>query len=426
MAVAAVCVAQTLIAQIEVPTECCLQVYDFKASIKNSNIGQKYDKKCGIGYCYKLLENNTLGGYLVTTCSACCEQGGSRGWLYLYRQNDKAKRLFRVHDVFLSADQFFAKLVDCSEPVSKFAAGTADAEGLLGFYALGRELDTFFTHDDDTVIDVGNKAFLATGYGKSVTQSIYDPVLCKSFTCSVLDSLSGSIVGLLELGSVCGNAPYEVLCTGALTGETTDGWSFANPYGANAVATGTWSIKRNTKLAGCDLLTIQKSILAKLRGYTLLLNDPVNIAPLATATSSGGGTGNYGPTRANNGLVETDEPCGTWGWIEASNVPGGRWIQYEWPSPVSVYNMHMDTQSGTTTNHCGNVGRTLGYAEVQWWNGSGWITDGIVTNQLDDWDYTFTLPVTTTRVRLFNIYATNLLGQSSNPIVFEWEVFTRD
>jgi hypothetical protein len=82
----------------------------------------------------------------------------------------------------------------------------------------------------------------------------------------------------------------------------------------------------------------------------------------------------------------------------------------------------MDTQSATTSDSCGNLGRTLGGAEVQWWNGSTWVTDGTISAKADDWTYTFTSPVTTTQVRLYAIYCTNTLGQTTNPIVYEWQV----
>jgi hypothetical protein len=267
MAAAAMFIAGSM-AAATVPTECtCLQVYDFKASIKNSMIGQKYDKKCGIGYCYKYIQSNTLGGYLVTACSDCCQQGpDGYGRLYLTRSSDKAKRLFRVDEVSLSADQFWTKLVDCE--TGMFPAGSADAEGVLGFIALDNELNTFFTDDDDPVIDVGNKAFLATGFGKAITKSIYDPYMCQSYTCSVLDNLSGSIVGLMGLGTVCNNFPYEVLCTGISDQE---GWAFSNKYGFNAVVTGTWSIKRTTDRkilsSDCNSKEVENNIIEKYPNY---------------------------------------------------------------------------------------------------------------------------------------------------------------
>ena len=52
------------------------------------------------------------------------------------------------------------------------------------------------------------------------------------------------------------------------------------------------------------------------------------------------------------------------------------------------------------------------------------MTDGTVSGKLDDWDYTFTQQVTTTRVRLYDVYATNTMGQTSNPMAFEWYTYT--
>ncbi len=146
-----------------------------------------------------------------------------------------------------------------------------------------------------------------------------------------------------------------------------------------------------------------------------------NVALLATATSSGGGVTTYGPADMNDGKGES-QLCTSFEWTTASNTPGTAWIQYTWSSAHKITSMHMDTQSATVTDSCGNLGRTLGAATVQWWNGTAWVTDGTVSGKLDDWDYTFTSPVTTTQVRLYAIYCTNTQGQTSNPIVYEWQV----
>ncbi len=148
-----------------------------------------------------------------------------------------------------------------------------------------------------------------------------------------------------------------------------------------------------------------------------------NLAPTATATISGGGSvAPYLPSDANDNVLETGN-CNAWAWITAGNTPGTDWIQYTWSSAHTFTSMHMDTLSGTTTNACNAIGRTLGAATVQWWNGSSWVTDGQVTGQLNDWNYTFTTPVTTSQVRLYAVYCTNTQGQTSNPVVFEWQVF---
>ena len=132
----------------------------------------------------------------------------------------------------------------------------------------------------------------------------------------------------------------------------------------------------------------------------------------------------YTPSDANDGVTEAAN-CNAWAWIQAGNAPGGnRWITYLWPTAQTIAKIHMDTSSATVTDSCGNLGRTLGAAQVQWWNGAAWVTDGTVSGKLDDWDYTFTQQVTTTRVRLYDVYATNTMGQTSNPMAFEWYTYT--
>jgi hypothetical protein len=75
------------------------------------------------------------------------------------------------------------------------------------------------------------------------------------------------------------------------------------------------------------------------------------------------------------------------------------------------------------TSTCGNTGRTFGGATIQWWDGSSWMTDGMVGSMTDDWDYTIAKPVTTTRLRLYDVYASGPGGLAYNPVIFEWQVF---
>lgn len=238
---------------------CCQQVYDFKASIKNSNVGTKFDKACNRYYCYKAVENNTLVGYLVVSCSECCGQGlQGGGVLYVYRQGDKNKRLFKV-PASLAADAFVAKLNGCK--LNSLPVGSTDAEGLLVVMGDG-ELASFFNDP----LDTGNTFLAATGFGKAVTTSTILPGDCVPTTCTTLDSLSGSIVEVLEYShSPCGT-PYEILCTGADMLGNYKGPEFQGP---NAVTTGTWSIRRNTdkNIVACDGSIVEGNILRKLKGY---------------------------------------------------------------------------------------------------------------------------------------------------------------
>jgi hypothetical protein len=149
----------------------------------------------------------------------------------------------------------------------------------------------------------------------------------------------------------------------------------------------------------------------------------MNIAPNGTITiSSGGNSGNYVPAKANNNVSE-QQNCNEWAWITASNQPNsGAWIQVTWQQTHTVVSMNMDTLSGTKNNGCNAMGRTLGAATVQYWSNNQWVTDGTVSAQLDDWSYTFKNPVSTTQVRLMDLYCTNNMGQTSNPVAFEWQV----
>jgi len=147
-----------------------------------------------------------------------------------------------------------------------------------------------------------------------------------------------------------------------------------------------------------------------------------NIAPTGTVTISGGGSsGNYVPAKANDGISEAQN-CNLFAWITANTSPGGAWIQVQWGATHTVTQVKMDTL-GAAVNACSANGRTLGYAEVQYYANNAWVTDGTVSGQLNDWTYNFAQPRVTDRVRLYNVYATNQVGQQSNPVVFEMEVW---
>ncbi|MBL8603385.1 MAG: hypothetical protein JNK72_15780 [Myxococcales bacterium] len=145
----------------------------------------------------------------------------------------------------------------------------------------------------------------------------------------------------------------------------------------------------------------------------------LNVAPAATASVNHTVWGNpWAPYQANNGTFEPAS-CGVWAWMLAGTVPNGQYIQYNWSTPRRISTIFVDTQS-TCTSGCSGVGRTLGGAQIQWWNGSTWINAGAVNGQSNDWSFTFPAPVTTTAIRLFNVYTQPGCGQNSNPMIFEW------
>ena len=149
--------------------------------------------------------------------------------------------------------------------------------------------------------------------------------------------------------------------------------------------------------------------------------ETVNIAPLAMASSSGGGDPYYGfgPENMNDGKGGSD--C-TMHWVETGTILDD-WIALTWNTPVRVHKMAIDTKGCGV--ECGyNAGRNLGAGAIQWWNGSAWITDGAVANKEEEWSWTFSTPIETTALRVYGIAtAPACEGQQSNPVIYEWYVY---
>jgi hypothetical protein len=205
-------------------------------------------------------------------------------------------------------------------------------------------------------------------------------------------------------GYACDAGACDLVCTGGLTKcNTVD----AGAQCKNTVTDGEHCGMCNKACTGGQVCI-----------NSVCQNAPVtNIGPQATATSSGGGSGTYGPTAANNGTKQATS-CTYFCWVTAGGAPGTAWLQYTWSQTRTVVSINVDTNS-TGTDSCGNSGRVLAGAQVQYWNGSAWVTDGTVSAQTNDWSYTFTQPRQTTQIRLYGMYATG--GQATNPIVFELE-----
>jgi len=96
-------------------------------------------------------------------------------------------------------------------------------------------------------------------------------------------------------------------------------------------------------------------------------------------------------------------------------------VQLQWPSNRTITSLFVDTRNAVNTNTCGENGRTLGAAVIQWWNGAAWVTDGSVSGKQNDWGYTFSSPVTTTRIRLYDVYVT-ATNSPWNPVIYEIQV----
>lgn len=142
-----------------------------------------------------------------------------------------------------------------------------------------------------------------------------------------------------------------------------------------------------------------------------------NVAPSASPSSSGGGSGDYGPAVMNDGQLESS--CG-FCWIETGTfLGGGAYLRYDWSAAQMIHSIWIDTENASSNNCLFAAERTLAGGDIQWWNGSSWVTDGTVTGRTDDWSYTFSAPVTTTALRIYRAHS----SPSENAVVFEWEVY---
>jgi hypothetical protein len=143
-----------------------------------------------------------------------------------------------------------------------------------------------------------------------------------------------------------------------------------------------------------------------------------------SASSSGGGSGGSGPPQMIDGNLEAQ--CVNSGvrahWISAGDTPGGEWARLDFAQPVQVGRIWIDT-TALSGGCVYSSGRTCAGGDVQYWNGSSWVTVGTVSSQTNDWTYSLPSPVTTTRLRIYNIVATSATGQQSNPVIFEWRVY---
>jgi hypothetical protein len=134
---------------------------------------------------------------------------------------------------------------------------------------------------------------------------------------------------------------------------------------------------------------------------------------LATPTASEGGLPPYGPSNLNDGLGEANGCATDFSWVTAQSTPGTAYFEYDWPSPVTVYRMHIDTVDAV----CNEAGRNLAGATIQTWNGTSWDTQGSVSGESSDWDFVLPRPAQTTRLRLYAVYAS-----SYSPGIYEWTV----
>ncbi len=151
-----------------------------------------------------------------------------------------------------------------------------------------------------------------------------------------------------------------------------------------------------------------------------------NIAPLAKAAGSLGttpytGYSPYNVQRWNDGNLFGQN---AFVWCNGLGY-GGNWMEYTWPSPVTIGGFAIWQFRPTGTR------QLIGSTDMQYWSGSSWVSIGGY-HAIKENIYTVGQPyykelpqsVTTTKFRLVDLigYAWPS-GQVSNPSLSEWQVF---
>ena len=145
----------------------------------------------------------------------------------------------------------------------------------------------------------------------------------------------------------------------------------------------------------------------------------VNRALTAIASSSGGGTNNFGPDKMNDGIGEM--PCSTNHWINNSSTSSG-WIELDWPSPVTIASIYIETPNVDGSPCTTVAGRNIQSAVIEWWNGANWVTLKSLSGLTNDIKTDFP-GVTTNKLRLSSVLSGP--GTNGNSIIYEWHVYSQ-
>jgi len=158
-----------------------------------------------------------------------------------------------------------------------------------------------------------------------------------------------------------------------------------------------------------------------------------NIAPCGTASSSGGGTDEFGQEKMNDNIEK--DAC-SYHWIRTRNEIGQKnqgWIRFDWTNNVIISRMVIQTTD--CNESCGedsedplfiDPGRNIGSGMVQYLDEDEitWITDGEFYDEIGDVEYLFAKSITTKAIRIKKIAPNPFCkGQQSNPVIFEWQVY---
>jgi hypothetical protein len=154
----------------------------------------------------------------------------------------------------------------------------------------------------------------------------------------------------------------------------------------------------------------------------------MNLALMATPSFSGGGTiAPYTVAEVNNGIGKSQ--CGRDSWVFNTAIASGAYWELDWPAPVTIGSFYVESPllEGTAgVWQCMEIpGRNIESADVQYWNGSTWVTVTSFSGKSGDIQIDIVPAVTTTKLRLYNVTSgTGCIGMCfANSIMFEWHVF---
>lgn len=254
--------------------------YDYKATIKNVNLKSTTVRINGVStrVYVKFIQSTSLYGYLVTDCDDCnTQQGTGYGYLVVANKSGTGAKVPKILPADLLVKVWNPKVnaTTTFEAEGYLFAGKGKADwpyGAPGSWDSGTDylynfgLDAlvggattrfmFGTFNDfERGVDVTGAPTLtffdtwldASGFGKAKTDSS-DGGCGTGTNCTALDSLSGTLIGGLFLCFPNGE-PF-----GGFENFLCNVW-----LGTTDVITGTWSIKRNIRLAPVALTATEQA-----------------------------------------------------------------------------------------------------------------------------------------------------------------------
>jgi hypothetical protein len=150
--------------------------------------------------------------------------------------------------------------------------------------------------------------------------------------------------------------------------------------------------------------------------------------------SPGGSAPGHGAEELNNGIGKSQ--CQNFSWISSNTTctqTGGCWFELDWTTAQNIASIYIEAEPADGSGQCGEPGgRDILTATVQTWNGSAWVTSGMINagnampddagaNASGDIQLDINPPVLTTKLRLNAV--TDSPG-NGNAMIFEWHVFS--